>query len=64
MSSEFIVELNKALESKKVEEIIDWEKRIIDNKRKEFDNCCTVAYKHQNKDVTFPDNWDNFCEEG
>ena len=63
MSSEFIAQLNKALQNKQVEEVIDLERRFLKNKRNEFDKCCTVAYKHQNESVTFPDNWDNFVEE-
>jgi hypothetical protein len=63
MSSEFIAQLNKALQNKQVEEVIDLERRFLKNKRNEFDKCCAVAYKHQNESVTFPDNWDDFAEE-
>lgn len=62
MSSEFIAQLNKALQNKQVEEVIDLERLFLKNKRNEFDECCTVAYKHQNEGVTFPDNWDDFTE--
>ena len=63
MSSEFIAQLNKALKNNQIEEIIDLEKRFLKNKKDEFNKCCTVAYKHQNESVTFPDNWDDFAEE-
>ena len=63
MSSEFSAQLNKALKNKQIQEIIVIEKRFLKKKKDEFNNCCAVAYKHQNESVTFPDNWDDFAEE-
>lgn len=63
MSNDFMDKFNVYLKRGQYDEAMKVEKEMLENIRKDFNEQIANAYKHQNKDVTVLDNWDDFTEE-